>query len=113
MAARSRGGALALADFAPLVGSGFDVDAGAGRSLRFTLVEAVDRPAKAMGGRRVTGEAFSLLFVDARSTAGLPGATYSFAQPALGAFGLFVTPLGPGSRGLTYEAVVNRQALAP
>jgi hypothetical protein len=35
----------------------------------------------------------------------LPQHTYSFAHPALGAFEMFIVPIGPRDRGMIYEAI--------
>jgi hypothetical protein len=100
--ARPRGGSAYLrrASYAPLVGTDFRMQVPGRRTLRVKLVEA----------RRLRGpgEAFSLLFRGRR--ADIPGGIYRIDHPRLGAFDLFVSPVGRGVKGLELEAVVNRIA---
>jgi hypothetical protein len=110
LAPRPAEGPRTLADFAPHVGSRFDVRVGKARAVPFTLVDAVDRPARGQGGARVDGEAFSLLFVADLPTA-MPSATYTLSHPTMGRFPLLLTPVGPASSSQRYEAVVNHHAL--
>lgn len=63
-----------------------------------------------MGGRPVSGEAFSLLFAGA-SALPTAGDTYTVRHTALGMFPMLLVPLGGRRDGLRYEAVYNRQAL--
>jgi uncharacterized protein DUF6916 len=98
---KPRGGPAHLrhATYAPLVGSDFRVHV-PGRSLRVKLVEARKLQSP--------GEAFSLLFRGRR--ADVRGGIYRIDHPRLGAFELFVNPVGRGVKGLDLEAVVNRIA---
>ena len=107
---RARQGSLTLAQVLPHVGSRFDVRVAPGRRERLTLIEASERGSRGQGGRRVTGEAFSLLFGEAGTE--LPAGTHTFHHRALGSFPLFVSPVGQGRNGQRYEAVVNHHALA-
>lgn len=107
---RARQGPLSLAEVLPHVGSRFDVWVAPGRRERLILIEAAGRGARGQGGREVTGEAFSLLFGDARTK--IPAGTHAFHHPALGSFPLFVSPVGQGRNGQRYEAVVNHHVLA-
>jgi hypothetical protein len=49
---------------------------------------------------------FSLIFRGPRAPL-LPQRTYRLAHPALGAFDLFLVPIGPDQDGQCYEAVFN------
>jgi hypothetical protein len=40
----------------------------------------------------------------------LPQGTYTFSQPALGTFPLFIVPAGPGVKPPTYTAIFNKLA---
>ena len=55
-------------------------------------------------------ECFALLFVGAGPA--LPQWTYQVEHATMGAFPLFLGPVGSGAAGLRYEAVFNRQAPA-
>ena len=100
--AKPQGGSAYLrrASYAPLVGTDFRVHVPGRRTLRVKLVEA----------RRLRGpgEAFSLLFRGRR--ADITGGIYRIDHPRLGAFDLFVSPVGRCVKGLELEAVVNRIA---
>jgi hypothetical protein len=99
---KPRGGSAYLrrATYAPLVGTNFRVHVPGRRTLRLKLVEA-----RTLGGH---GESFSLLFRGRR--ADVEGGMYRIDHPRLGAFELFVNPVGRGAKGLELEAVVNRIA---
>lgn len=103
-------GPLSLAEVLPHVGSRLEVGVGPGRREHMVLLEAVDRPGRGQGGRKVTGEAFSLLFGGAKAP--IPSGTYVVHHAALGTFPLFLSPVGQSRHGQQYEAVVNHQALA-
>jgi hypothetical protein len=99
---KPRGGPAYLrrATYAPLVGTDFRVHIPGRRTLRVKLVEARKL--------RGPGEAFSLLFRGRRAQ--VEGGIYRIDHPRLGAFELFVNPVGRGVKGLDLEAVVNRIA---
>jgi hypothetical protein len=101
--AKPRGGPAYLrhASYGPLVGSDFRVHLPEARALRFKLVEA-----RVLRG---PGEAFSLLF-RGRRRPDFEGGTYRIEHPSLGAFELFLNPVGRGLKGLHLEAVINRIA---
>jgi hypothetical protein len=84
--------------YAPLVGTDFRVHVPGRRSLHVELVEA----------RKLRGsnDAFSLLFRGRRTN--VDGGTYRIDHRALGAFELFLNPVGRGVKGLELEAVINR-----
>lgn len=107
---QERQDSLTLAAVLPHVGSRFDVRVAPGRRERLTLIEATAREPRGQGDRKVTGEAFSLLFGEAGNE--IPAGIHAFHHPALGSFPLFVSPVEQGRNGQRYEAVVNRQALA-
>lgn len=100
---RPRGGGAHLhaATYRPLVGTDFKVRRPGARDLRLKLIDA-----KKLRG---AGESFSLLF-RGKGRAALDAGTYRFEHPALGAFDLFVGPVGRGVKGLDLEAVINRIA---
>jgi cystathionine beta-lyase family protein involved in aluminum resistance len=99
---KARGGSAYLrrSTYQPLVGSTFRVHVPGAKTLRVKLVEA-----RALRG---PGDAFSLLFRGRRSD--VEGGLYRIEHPALGAFELFVSPVGRGVKGLDLEAVINRIA---
>jgi hypothetical protein len=99
---KPRGGSAYLrrATYAPLVGTEFRVHVPGRDALRVKLVEARKL--------RSPGEAFSLLFRGRRAE--VEGGIYRIDHPRLGAFELFVNPVGRGVKGLDLEAVVNRIA---
>lgn len=104
---------LALATFAPLVGSTFVVSAG-GRRVPIVLDEAVRTPRQSPMSRPVPasgvapGEQFSLLF---RGSAAhrVPAAIHTLHHPDLGSFALYLQPVGRGLKGQDYEATVDRR----
>jgi hypothetical protein len=94
-------GALpARAAFAASVGSAFRVDLGAGEA-ELRLIELRDRPSPPRS------ESFALLFHGPPAPI-LPQRTYSLSHPALGAFDLFLVPIGRDGERTQYEAVFNR-----
>jgi hypothetical protein len=99
---KPRGGPAYLhrASYALLVGTDFRMHVPGKHALKVKLVEAREL--------RSPGEAFSLLFRSAR--ADFEGGVYRIDHPRLGAFELFVSPVGRGVKGLDLEAVVNRIA---
>jgi hypothetical protein len=90
------------ADFLPLVSQPFWVPLEGGERYELTLssVKELGDP-YTPGGRRP----FSLTFTNPRKDAYLPQATYSLEHVQLGAFELFLVPLGPDQAGMRYEAV--------
>jgi hypothetical protein len=85
--------------YAPLVGSAFEIHRPDGRSVPFELVEAAQLPGR--------GECFSLVF---RGPGEVPldQRAYRVEHPTIGAFSLFLVPLGPSNGSQQLEAVVNR-----
>ena len=92
---------LRRSTYAPLVGSEFRVHVPGEGALKLKLVEA----------RRLRGpgESFSLLFRGSRRV-DVPGGLYRVEHRTLGAFDLFVNPVGRGVKSLNLEAVINRIA---
>jgi hypothetical protein len=91
---------LTIADFEPRIGETFSARASEGRPLALTLTGVAGRHAPPGGGRTP----FSLEFRDRRADH-VPQQTVAVEHPELGAFELFVVPLGPGPEGMRYEAV--------
>jgi hypothetical protein len=71
-----------------------------GRTLNLTLTSLDALPAPPDGGR----VPFSLEFRDA-ATDHVPQQIIAVEHPEIGAFDLFVVPLGPGADGMRYEAI--------
>ena len=90
---------LRLATYVPLVGSAFRIHRSKS-SLGVKLVSATRLPSE-------VGESFSLIF-KGHGNAKLGQETYTIEHPRLGAFPLFLVPVGPARRGQSFEAVVNR-----
>jgi hypothetical protein len=88
--------------FRPHLHTTFSVQSAIGASLPLVLSQVLERPVT----HRV--EQFSLSF-DACGGARLPHGTHAFHHPVLGAFDLFVAPVGGGSaHRTTYEACFSR-----
>ena len=92
---------FSLGLFEPRLGQAFDIEGDHGR-LAATLVEARNLR-EAQGAGRLSRQ-FSLVW------RGPPGARleqriYAVHHPALGAFDLFLVPIGPDGEGMRYEAV--------
>jgi hypothetical protein len=93
------------------VGSTFSVRLADGRTARAKLSRVRDfRTPSARPNRRVardtcTGAGFTLAFSGA-DLRGAPAATYGVTHPRLGAFDLFLSPVG---KRAAYEAVINRR----
>jgi hypothetical protein len=92
---------LEQATFESLVGTNFVLRAPGG-SQKVSLV-SVKPHATARPG---TGECFSLFFTAPHDAAA--SGSYTLSHPALGKFGMFLSPVGLPSVGQRYEAVVNR-----
>jgi ribosomal protein S18 acetylase RimI-like enzyme len=95
-------GALDAADFEPLVHQPFTLRTPDGREVPLQLDEVNTRAPMAPGARR----AFSLVFTS-------PGAghepqhIFRVEHATLGVLEMFLVPLGPGPRGMRYEAVFS------
>ena len=89
-----------MEDFRARVGDTFSASAEGGRTLTLTLA-SVDALAAPPGARRTP---FSLEFRD-EAQDHVPQQTVAIEHPQMGAFELFVVPLGPGPEGMRYEAI--------
>ncbi len=87
--------------FVPHVGSTFRIARPGLQPLRVRLLES-----KALKG---PGRSFSLLF-HGKVRPRIQQGTYRIEHPSLGAFDLFLVPVGRGVRGQDIEAVINRTA---
>lgn len=96
---------LEHAQFAPLVGSKFQLRHGDNGVAELDLIEA-----KALGrGRAHPGakrEPFSLLFRAASPRFYLPQSMYPLHHASLGSLELFLVPLGPDATGMRFEAIL-------
>jgi hypothetical protein len=98
-----------LQTFAPRLGEAFRLRLGAGETLDLTLIEATDlgggpAPAPDQGAAGPPRRPFSVVF---RGPPGvpLPQRIYRLEHDRLGAFDLFLVPIGPDAAGMRYEAV--------
>ena len=93
---------LHLETFSQHLNSKFSVEREAAAPLELELIEARDL------GSTPRHEQFSLMF---RGPLDSPLAqnVYSFEHQQLGAFEVFIVPIGRDQNGLNYEAVFNRQ----
>jgi hypothetical protein len=91
---------LTIDDFEGRTGETFTATAAGGRTLELTLtsVQALTAPPDAARAP------FSLEFRDAAQDH-VPQQTVAIEHPQMGAFDLFVVPLGPGPGGMRYEAI--------
>jgi hypothetical protein len=95
-----------LATFAPRLGETFRIRADAQTLLDLVLVEATDLsgPAGAGGAERRPRAPFSIVFRGPPAPL-LPQRIYGLEHDRLGAFDLFLVPIGPDAQGMRYEAV--------
>ena len=91
---------LVIDDFKDRLGEEFAATAAEGRTLALTLTSVDALPAPP-DGRRTP---FSLEFVDAARDH-VPQQTVAIVHAEIGAFELFVVPLGPEQRGMRYQAI--------
>jgi hypothetical protein len=96
---------VTAADFAPFVGSVFQVNLGKSGSTAIMLVEAQEIHHKTPpNGRPAPRQAFSLLFQGPGSIR-FPQNTYRLQHPMIGAFDLFLVPIGARGQMTRYEAI--------
>ena len=100
---------LTLGRFTPYVGSDFVVRTGGLAKERVTLVEAVAKPPHPHDRKGLHGESFSLIFAGAGAKAFDDG-TFTVSHATMGAFRLFLVPVGQARETQRYQAVVNRRA---
>jgi hypothetical protein len=91
---------LTIDDFGNRVGESFTATAAGGRILTLTLTSVDELSAPPDGGRKP----FSLEFRDDVRDH-VPQQTVAIEHTEMGAFDLFVVPLGPGPEGMRYEAI--------
>jgi hypothetical protein len=90
--------AAKLSTFSKLVGEVFQIRIGPLNGVTVWLDEVTKHDQRS----------FSLVFRGG-ADAPIEQDTYTFRHESLGEFPLFVVPIGPGSDGLYYEAVFNRE----
>lgn len=97
---------LTISSFADKVGDTFRIEAGADHRIDTRLLEAKALANKtADGTRRVAArDPFSLLF-HGPGTPQLPQNVYRVSHDVLGAYDIFLVPIGIRDGGLLYEAV--------
>jgi len=90
-----------LSMFAPHLGKKFAIRLDEAKRLELELIET-----NALGGNGTTGgrAPFSLIFRGPKDSL-LPQRIYPFEHEALGAFSIFIVPIGVDEKGLRYEAV--------
>jgi hypothetical protein len=95
---------LREADFAARLGQLFEVHLAEGFVIPLHLASVSNLGApQAPGGRHP----FSLMFHGPQSPQFLTQGTYRLRNEGLGAFDLFIVPLGPKARRMQYEAIFN------
>lgn len=93
--------------FGNALNSSFRVTLREDDALVLDLISLTDRPVGAGSGLPPGSENFSLLFHGPEVRPLLQG-TYPFEHPVLGAFDLFIVPVGRDAAGRYYEAIINR-----
>lgn len=89
------------ATFQPHLGETFRLHAEGSPKADLVLVAAAELPASSVGHRRVP---FSIEFRGPGAPV-LPQATYRLAHDGIGAFEIFLVPIGADADGVRYEAV--------
>ena len=105
-----------LATFEPLVGQRFRIRLAPEAVVELELVDAYDliptTPVRRQPGSSAgVSEAFSLIFLGPNAQR-LSQGMYPFEHDQLGAFSLFIVPVGADDAGTHYEAVFNRRRRA-
>jgi hypothetical protein len=107
---------LTRATFAPHVGDTFHISLAPPDTLPITLVALNDLQVRALpaadGAAPPQGESFALVFRGPRAPQ-LAQGMYEFAHDQIGAFALFIVPIGADTDSVRYEAIFNRMVLAP
>ncbi len=88
--------------FSGRVGEAFRIHPGDEDPLEVELITATDLSEKP--GEASRGRPFSIVFRGPRDFL-LPQRTYRVEHAGIGAFDLFLVPIGPDEKGLRYEAV--------
>jgi hypothetical protein len=97
---------LALARFSEVQGTGFRVRVGSAEEL-LQLAQVTPGPSTPAGAKGPHYENFSLIFHGTGSRL-IPQGTYAFSHEQLGAFDLFIVPVGREGEVILYQAVFNR-----
>jgi hypothetical protein len=92
---------LRLATYVPLVGSTFKIRRPETSPLSVKLVSATQL-------RSEVGESFSLIFRAHGDATTVGQEMVTIEHPSLGAFPLFLVPVGPARKGQDLQAIVNR-----
>lgn len=87
--------------FSGRIGETFRIRSGASRALDLSLVSAT-----ALGESSERGRPFSILFRGPEDYV-LPQGIYRLEHAQIGAFEIFLVPIGPDEAGMRYEAVFN------
>ncbi len=104
---------LTRATFAPHVGDTFHIHAFPPDTLPVTLIAVNELTARALPPvASPQKESFSLVFRGPQAPQ-LEQGIYDFTHGEIGAFALFIVPIGATPDGIRYEAVFNRMAVAP
>ena len=106
---------ISYGEFAAHEGEPFEVELGPGETATLVLASTTilgggTNPARQAAERQA--DSFSLEFRGPRSRL-LPQATYQFKHAILGAFPLFIVPVGVEGDQYRYEALFNRLPRAP
>lgn len=101
---------LILRRFTPHVASEFLIRTGTRHTERVILVEATAWEPPPGGQRGLEGESFSLIFAGAGAKAFEDG-IFTVSHPSMGAFPLFLVPVGRAVHTQRYQAVVDRRTL--
>ena len=97
---------LTLESFQPSVGNTFRIRASPEQTIDAELIEAraLADPGRSPKGASSQRRPFALLFRTTLKGA-LPQRIYAVEHDALGAYELFLVPVGPDSVGMVYEAI--------
>ena len=100
---------MTCATFAELLHSRFQVHGTTQTPVGLELLEATPRPSGQQNAS--TTDSFSLIFAGPLEQF-LPQRTYRFEHETLGAFDLFIVPIGKDQNSFQYEATFNRTSAA-
>jgi hypothetical protein len=95
---------LTGADFEAHLNEVFTVTLEDGQVYPLTLLRVTERSQPYWPGGRLP---FNLLFQNPRKDAYLPQRTYQLAHPHMGAFELFIVPVGANDAGMLYEIIFS------
>jgi hypothetical protein len=100
-----------LSDFAPHVGSRFNLVTKLSGLVPVTLIEAVASPARSKGVKPISGEAFSLLFEGVAGAVVAQGA-FAIRHEVLPESTYFISPVGRGLKVQDYQVVIDQRIFA-